>query len=62
MEQIVSSYAAASIAASPAGLMTGQDDEQLKEAMRDGLSLTLNPRYSVASHDEEALLKQHGII
>ena len=36
MEQIASSYASAFIAASPAGVMTGQNDDQLKEVMQRG--------------------------
>ena len=36
MEQVASSYATAFIAASPAGVMTGQNDGQLKQVMRQG--------------------------
>lgn len=36
MEQVASSYATAFIAASPAGVSVGQNDEQLKQVMRQG--------------------------
>ena len=36
MEQVALSYATAFIAASPAGVMAGQNDEQLKQVMRQG--------------------------
>lgn len=36
MEQVASSYASAFIAASPAGVMVGQNDEQLQQVMRKG--------------------------
>ncbi|MDA7417119.1 nuclear transport factor 2 family protein [Xenophilus arseniciresistens] len=36
MEQVASSYATAFIAASPAGVNVGQNDEQLKQVMRQG--------------------------
>ncbi len=36
MEEVASSYAAAFIAASPAGVSVGQNDEQLKQVMRQG--------------------------
>ena len=36
LEQVASSYATAFIAASPAGVMTGRNDEQLKQVMRQG--------------------------
>jgi hypothetical protein len=36
MEQIASSYASAFIAASPAGVRVGQNDEQLKQVMHQG--------------------------
>jgi hypothetical protein len=36
MEQVMSSYASAFIAASPAGVRVGQNDEQLKQAMQQG--------------------------
>lgn len=36
MEQVASSYATAFIAATPAGIMTGQNDEQLRQVMRQG--------------------------
>ena len=36
MEQVASSYATAFIAASPAGVMAGQNDEQLKQVMLQG--------------------------
>src|SRR5262245_58616756 len=36
MEQVVSSYSSAFIAASPAGVSVGQNDEQLKQAMQQG--------------------------
>jgi hypothetical protein len=36
MEQVASSYASAFIAASPAGVMVGQNDEQLQQVMRTG--------------------------
>src|SRR4051795_460056 len=37
MEQVASSYASAFIAASPAGVRVGQNDEQLKQAMQQGV-------------------------
>ena len=36
MEQVASSYATAFIAASPAGVMAGQNDKQLKQVMSQG--------------------------
>lgn len=36
MEQVASSYAAVFVAASPVGLNAGQNDEELKKAMRQG--------------------------
>jgi hypothetical protein len=36
LDEVVSSYAPAFIAASPAGVRTGQNDEQLKQAMQQG--------------------------
>lgn len=36
MEQVAASYATAFIAASPAGVMAGQNDERLKQVMRQG--------------------------
>ena len=36
MDEVASSYAAAFIAASPAGVRVGQNDEQLKQAMQQG--------------------------
>ena|SRR5688572_3239047 len=36
MEQVASSYASAFIAASPAGVSVGQNDEQLKQTMQQG--------------------------
>lgn len=36
MEQVASSYASAFVAASPAGIMAGQNDEQLQQAMLQG--------------------------
>jgi hypothetical protein len=36
MQQVVSSYASAFVAASPAGVMVGQNDERLKEVMQQG--------------------------
>ena len=36
VKQVVSSYASAFIAASPAGVRVGQNDEQLKQAMQQG--------------------------
>jgi hypothetical protein len=36
MEQVASSYASAFIAASPAGVSVGQNDEQLKQTMQHG--------------------------
>lgn len=36
LEQVASSYATACIAASPAGVMSCQNDEQLKHVMRQG--------------------------
>jgi hypothetical protein len=36
MDALVSSYASAFIAASPAGVMTGQNDDQLKQTMQQG--------------------------
>ncbi len=36
MEQVASSFATAFIAASPAGVNVGQNDEQLKQVMRQG--------------------------
>jgi hypothetical protein len=36
MDQVVSSYAAAFVAASPAGVSIGQNDEHLKQVMRQG--------------------------
>ncbi|MBR0858432.1 nuclear transport factor 2 family protein [Bradyrhizobium liaoningense] len=36
MDEVVSSYAAAFVAASPAGVSVGQNDEQLKRMMQQG--------------------------
>src|SRR5262245_44607023 len=36
MDQVVCSYAAAFVAASPAGVSVGQNDEHLKQVMRQG--------------------------
>jgi hypothetical protein len=36
MEQVASSYASAFVAASPAGVMVGQNDEHLRQVMRTG--------------------------
>ena len=36
MDEVVSSYAAAFVAASPAGINVGRNDEQLKQVMRQG--------------------------
>ncbi|MDP2334462.1 MAG: nuclear transport factor 2 family protein [Reyranella sp.] len=36
MDEVASSYAAAFVAASPAGIHVGQNDEDLKQAMRQG--------------------------
>jgi hypothetical protein len=36
MDEVASSYAAAFVAASPAGVVVGQNDEQLKQMMQQG--------------------------
>jgi hypothetical protein len=78
LDQVASLYASDFIAASPAGVMTGKNGDQLKQVMAQAyasdVAMDFEVHYFVqvsegkpqvfgwVSGDEQALLKEHGII
>ncbi len=66
MEEVASLYASEFMAASPAGVMAGKNDEQFGKTMAQGhlvQKLDGEPKiFGWVSGDEQALLRKHGII
>jgi hypothetical protein len=55
-DDVASLYASDFIAASPAGVMSGKNDNQFRQAMAQGYAV-----FGRVTGGEQALLKQHGI-